>query len=83
LIVNYSKISLHFREDYSIFCELEWEVKVNGNAIVKQQSAYISNICEKLLSNDNSIVKRQQSNSNETNANTKNAIKDDIEVITQ
>jgi hypothetical protein len=60
LIVNYSKISLYFQEDCSIFCEGEWEVKDDGNAIVKQQSAYISNVGEKLLSNDDAIVKHQQ-----------------------
>ncbi len=36
---NYSEISLHFCEDFRIFHEGEWEVKDNGNAIVKQQSA--------------------------------------------
>ncbi len=79
LIVNYSKISLHFREDCGIFCEEEWEVKDNGNAVIKQGSAFISNIDEKFFS----IVKRQRSNSNETNANRTNAIKDDNKVITQ
>ncbi len=37
---DYSKISLHFCKDFRIFCEGEWEVKDNGNAVVKQQSAY-------------------------------------------
>jgi hypothetical protein len=36
---NYSKISLHFCKDFRIFCEEEWEVKDNGDAVVKQQSA--------------------------------------------
>jgi hypothetical protein len=83
LIVIYPKISLHFQEDCGIFCEGEWEVKDDGNAVVKQQSAYISTINEKLLSNENIIVKRQQSNSNESNANRTNAIKDDNGGITQ
>ncbi len=48
LIVNYSKISLHFQEGYNVFFEGKWEVKNNGNAIVEQQSAYISNIGKKL-----------------------------------
>jgi hypothetical protein len=64
-----------------MFCEGEWEIKDNGKAAVKQQSAYISNVGEKLLSNDDAIVKHQQSN--ETNANMKNTTKDDNEVITQ
>jgi hypothetical protein len=36
---DYSEISLHFCKDFRIFCEGEWEVKDNGDAIVKQQSA--------------------------------------------
>jgi hypothetical protein len=36
---NYSKISLHFCENFRIFREGEWEVKDNGDAIVKQRSA--------------------------------------------
>jgi hypothetical protein len=84
LIVNYSKISLHFQEDCGIFCEGEWEEKDNGNALIMQRIAYISNVGEQLLSNNNAIVKRQWSNSDETNANMTNAIKDDKnEVITQ
>jgi hypothetical protein len=39
LIVNYFEISFHFCEDCRIFCEGEWQVKDNGYAIVKQQSA--------------------------------------------
>jgi hypothetical protein len=44
---NDSKIPLHFQEDCGIFCEGEWEVKDNGNTVIKQQSAYISNIGER------------------------------------
>ncbi len=36
---DYSKISLHFCKDFRIFCEGEWEVKDNGDAVVKQRSA--------------------------------------------
>jgi hypothetical protein len=39
LIVNYFETSFHFCEDCRIFCEGEWQVKDNGYAIVKQQSA--------------------------------------------
>jgi hypothetical protein len=53
---NDSEISLYFCEDCGIFCEGEWEVKDDGNTIVKKQSAYISNACTNLLSNDDTIV---------------------------
>jgi hypothetical protein len=38
---NYSKISFHFCKDCRIFCEGEWEwdVKDDGDAVIKQQSA--------------------------------------------
>jgi hypothetical protein len=36
---NYSEISLHFCKDFRIFSEGEWEVKDNGDAVVKQGSA--------------------------------------------
>jgi hypothetical protein len=39
---NDTKISLHFCKDCGIFCKGEWEVKGNDNAIIKQQSVYIS-----------------------------------------
>jgi hypothetical protein len=56
LIGNDSKMSLHFQEDCGIFLEGEWEVKDNGNAFVKKGSAYISNIGEQLLSNDDTLL---------------------------
>jgi hypothetical protein len=51
--------------------------------LLSSSNIYISNVDEKLLSNDDAIFKHQQSNSNETNVNTTNAIKDDNEVIMQ
>jgi hypothetical protein len=40
---NNSKISLHFCKDYRIFHEGEWEVKDDGDALIKQQSANSNN----------------------------------------
>jgi hypothetical protein len=82
-LIIYFKISFHFCKDCRIFCEGEWEVKDNGEAIIKQQSAHDSNISKMLLSNDNAIVEHQRSSSNETKANATHAIKDNNEVIVQ
>jgi hypothetical protein len=41
--VQYSKISLHFCKDFRIFCEGKWEIKDNGNAIIKQRTATSNN----------------------------------------
>ena len=47
LIVICFKIPLHFLEDCGIFCEGEYQVKDDGYAIVKQQSANIPDAGDK------------------------------------
>ena len=47
LIVICFKTPLHFLEDCGIFCEGEYQVKDDGYAIVKQQSANIPDAGDK------------------------------------
>ncbi len=63
LIVICFKIPLHFLEDCGISCEGEYQVKDDGYAIVKQQSANIPDAGDKqqqsIISNDNAYDERQ------------------------
>ncbi len=60
-IVNSFKISFCFCEDCRIFCEGKWQVKDNGYAIVKQQSA---NIPKWEVKDNGYIIVKQQSAAN-------------------
>ena len=63
LIVICFIIPLHFLEDCGIFCEEEYQIKDDGYAIVKQQSANIPDAGDKQhrsnISNDNAYDERQ------------------------
>jgi hypothetical protein len=63
LIVICFKTPLHFLEDCGIFCEGEYQVKDDGYAIVKQQSANIPDAGDKqqqsIISNVNTYDERQ------------------------
>jgi hypothetical protein len=63
LIVICFKLPLHFLEDCRIFCEGEYQVRDDGYAIIKQQSANIPDAGNKqqrsIILNDNAYDKRQ------------------------